>query len=242
MALITGAARGLGAAVVRQLAAEGARVLAADVLSAEGKELAGGIGPAVVYRDLDVRDEVAWAAAVDEATSRFGSLDILVNNAGITGVASLLKTTTDQFRSMIEVNQLGVFLGMRTVTPAMITAGGGSIVNVSSIAGEAGIPYQIAYTASKHAVAGMTKAAALELARHSIRVNCVLPGGIDTPMANDVAPPGSPAAATRDQHIPLRRLGSPDEVARLICFLASEEASYCTGGCHPVDGGLLAGC
>lgn len=240
VALVTGGARGIGAADVRRFVAEGAQVLVTDVLDGEGAALVDELGDAAAYRRLDVTDPAAWTEAVDDATGRFGHLDVLANNAGIMFAGTLEATALDDYRRVVEVNQIGVFLGMQAVAPAMRAAGGGSIVNTSSLAGLAGYSTVFAYVASKWAVRGMTKAAALELGHDGIRVNSIHPGAIDTPMIHD---PSLPEGAIDELFAtqPIPRVGRPEEVAALVTFLASDESSYCTGHEYVIDGGSLAG-
>lgn len=231
VALITGGARGIGAAAARLFVAEGACVVIADVEAGAGAALAGELGPSAVFVACDVTRAEDWARAVDAAETSFGSLTVLVNNAGVLHTAGLLETTEADFRRVVDVNQVGIFLGLQAVVPAMRRAGGGSIVNTSSIAGMQGMRHLIAYGATKWAVRGMTKTAALELARDGIRVNSIHPGTITT----DMNPSGT------NLRCPLGRAGRPDEVAQLICYLASDESSYTTGAEHVVDAGVLAG-
>jgi len=242
VALVTGAARGMGEAEARLFAREGARVLLGDVLDAEGEAVAREIGAAARYLRLDVSREADWSRAVEEATSGFGRLDVLVNNAGIVRSAPLEAMSLEDYRAVIDVNQVGVFLGMRAAVPALARGGGGSIVNVSSIDGLTGMNFVIGYVASKFAVTGMTRAAALELAPRGIRVNSIHPGYVDTPMANP-AGEASPTPLQRfaQQRVPLGRMARPEEVAQVALFLASDESSYCTGSQLLVDGGVLSG-
>ena len=234
VALITGGARGQGAAEARLFAAEGAKVLITDVLDDEGAALATELGGAVRYRHHDVTSAEEWAAAVEEATGTFGALNVLVNNAGIHSITRLEDETLDRFRRLIEVNLIGTFLGIQAALPAMRASGGGSIVNISSTAGMKGIPGHAAYGASKWGVRGLTKTAAAELGVDGIRVNSVHPGAIKTAML-----PGGPNAEERFAGLPLGRSGEAEEVANLVLFLASDESSYITGTEHVIDGGSL---
>jgi 3alpha(or 20beta)-hydroxysteroid dehydrogenase len=246
VALITGAARGMGQAEARLFAAEGARVAVCDVADAEGKVVAEEIGASAIYQHLDVTEEDEWSAAVAATTAAFGKLDVLVNNAGIAEGAALADMTLESYRRVIDVNQVGVFLGMRAVVPPMTAAGGGSILNISSIDGMIGMNFIISYVASKWAVRGMTKAAAMELAAHGIRVNSIHPGFIvDTELGTAEGGDSAATHALIDEHsrklAPMRRAGKPDEIARLALFLASDESSYSTGSEFVADGGLIAG-
>ncbi|SES33991.1 3alpha(or 20beta)-hydroxysteroid dehydrogenase [Lentzea xinjiangensis] len=237
VALITGAARGQGAAAARRFAAEGARVVLTDVLDDQGEELAAELGAR--YCHLDVSSEDGWAEAVAFTARAFGDITVLVNNAGILHFSALADTALADYRRVVEVNQVGTFLGMRAVAEPMKRAGGGSIVNVSSVEGLAGMPYLVAYTASKFAIRGMTKVAAMELGPHGIRVNSVHPGAIDTPMVSEAL--GRPVDVSPiGRKLALRRIGRPEDVANVVLFLASEDSAYCTGGEFAVDGGATA--
>ncbi|MQA87745.1 MAG: glucose 1-dehydrogenase [Streptosporangiales bacterium] len=240
IALITGAARGQGAAAARRYVEEGARVVVADVADADGARLAADLGDAAVYRHLDVSAEDDWAAAVADAVRGLGGLDILVNNAGVLHFSAIEETRLADYERVIGVNQVGTFLGMRAVIPEMTRRGGGSIINVSSIEGLAGMPYLVAYSASKFAIRGMTKVAATELGDRGIRVNSVHPGMIETQMVYDAA--GGPDAdlSWAGKKVPLRRIGRPEEIAELAVFLGSDESSYCTGAEFVADGGATA--
>ncbi|MCH2170592.1 glucose 1-dehydrogenase [Myxococcota bacterium] len=240
VALISGGSRGQGAAEGRLFVAEGARVMLADVLDEPGEVLAKELGDAAIYQHLDVRSEEQWEQAVARCVEEFGRLDILVNNAGIVQAIPMEKMPLSAYMEVVEINQVGVFLGMRTVTPAMRTAGGGSIVNISSNAGLEGVSGVIGYVASKWAVRGMTKTAALELGHYGIRVNSVHPGGVDTPMLQqDDFESVDQNKVFRTQPIP--RIGQPEEIANLVLFLASDESSFSTGSEFVADGGLMAG-
>lgn len=231
--LITGGARGIGGATARMLAADGARVMITDVLDEEGETLARELGPNVVYRRLDVTSADDWQAAVTAAEAQFGSLNALFNNAGVVKFAGVLQSTPEEFRSVIDINLHGVFLGIHTAAPALKRAGGGVIVNTSSTAGLQGYAGLAAYVASKWGVRGLTKAAALDLARDKIRVLSVHPGPIETPMTADL-----------DRHMadsqPINRFGEADEVARMVRYMVCE-ATYSTGSEFVVDGGAVAG-
>ncbi len=241
VALVTGAARGMGEAEARLFAEEGARVVVADVLDGEGQLVAKDLGDVARYCNLNVTSEPGWAAAVELARSEFGRLDILVNNAGILRISPIAMTTIDDYMAVINVNQVGVFLGMKAVIPAMGANNMGSIVNISSIDGLVGMAGGVAYVASKFAVRGMTKVAALELGSLGIRVNSIHPGGVETPMIHiDGIKPGA-VEEMMSKQVPLGRLAQPTEIARLALFLASDDSSYCTGSEFVADGGMTAG-
>jgi 3alpha(or 20beta)-hydroxysteroid dehydrogenase len=236
-ALVTGGARGLGAAHVELLAQEGARVVVADVLDDEGRALADRLGRNIArYMHLDVTDEDQWIRAIGEAEAAFGPIGVLVNNAGIVGGFGPFETTDlAVFKSVLDVNLVGTFLGIRSVIGSMRSAGGGSIVNISSSLGMIGQGFLPAYVASKWGIRGLTKSAALELSCEGIRVNSVHPGLTSTPMteANDRE------AESASQPIP--RPAEPIEIARLVLYLASDQSSYSTGSEFVADGGVVAG-
>jgi len=240
VALISGSARGMGAEEARLFVAQGARVVLGDVLDEEGEKTAAELGESAIYQPLDVTNEAAWRTAVAKAESAFGKLDVLVNNAGILRFGALEETSVEEYELVIRVNQLGPFLGMKSAAPALRRAGGGAIVNISSLAGIQGVAGAVAYTSSKFAVRGMTKVAALELGSAGIRVNSVHPGGVETPMTRPFGDETDPAQ-TREYTTPIPRIGRPDEIAQLVLFLASDKSSYCTGSEFVVDGGALAG-
>jgi 3alpha(or 20beta)-hydroxysteroid dehydrogenase len=238
VALITGAARGQGEAEARRFVAEGAQVLLTDVLDAEGEAVASSLGDASAYRHLDVTSEEDWIAAVAETEERFGPVSVLVNNAGILDFAQIHKQDVGRFRTVLDVNLVGPLIGMKTVAPSMKRAGGGSIINVSSNAGIVGLPSAGAYVASKWGLRGLSKTAALDLGAIGVRVNSVHPGGIDTPMIDFG---GDSNDAPWAKSLPLGRMGQAEEVANVVTFLASDEASYVTGAEWSVDGGATAG-
>ena len=242
VAFVTGAAAGIGAAVARRFAAEGAAVALADVREEDGAALSealGSQGHRTCFVPLDVASESQWAEAVAFATRTLGGPTVLVNNAGIYARRLIEHTSIGQLDRMLAVNVKGVLLGIKAVLPAMRAEGGGSIINLSSIAGIVGSPYSSDYNASKGAVRILTKCAALQHARDNVRCNSVHPAPIDTDMGHEAVPAG-PFREKRLQEIPLGRMGTADEVANAILFLASDEASYITGSELVVDGGLTA--
>jgi NAD(P)-dependent dehydrogenase (short-subunit alcohol dehydrogenase family) len=242
VALITGAARGIGASAAQELAEAGATVVLTDVLDSEGQGLADSLceaGRQAAYLHLDVADPDQWQAAVDATLRRFGRLDILVNNAGIGTMPDVETETLDGWEHLIAVNQTGVWLGMKSAIPCMRTVGGGSIINVSSIFGAVGgFGGSIAYHASKGAVRLMSKSAAIRYAKEGIRVNSIHPGFIDTPMLAQVK--GTDVEKVILADTPMGRLGRSDEIGKVIAFLASDAASYMTGSEVYVDGGWTA--
>ncbi|ETR76567.1 3-alpha-hydroxysteroid dehydrogenase [Afipia sp. P52-10] len=233
VAIVSGGARGMGAAEARLLVKSGATVIVGDILENEGRALQAELGEACVFTRLDVTVEADWKRAVELAVSR-GKLTGLINNAGVFQSRTLLETDLATFENVVRINQIGTFLGMQAVVPAMAANGGGSIVNVSSTAGLRGLPGAMAYTASKWAVRGMSKAAARELGRHNIRVNSIHPGPIETDMLSTRTPE---EAEKRLRQVPLRRMGQPDEVANLAVFLLSSQSAYMTGAELAIDGG-----
>ncbi len=240
VAIISGAASGMGAATARLFAREGAKVVIADLLEEQGRALAASIGPAARFERLDVTDEASWAAVVAAARQHFGRLDILVNNAGISGSAEQDLYSTEAWHRIMTVNATGVFFGTKYAVPAMTASGGGSIVNLSSIAGIIGSDgIHMAYNASKGAVRLMTKSTAVQHAKDNIRANSVHPG-VMPPMLTSGRTADPEVRAKRMNVIPMRRPGEADEVANAILFLASDDASYVTGTELVVDGGAVA--
>jgi len=245
VALVSGAARGMGQAAARIFADEGARVVVADIVDDEGKAVAKSLGERAIYQHLDVTSEADWDAAIEATQAAFGRLDILVNNAGIGTLVAFDEMTLEDYRSITEVNQTGVFLGMKAAIEPMTRAGGGSIINISSIDGLVGANGVLPYVASKFAVRGMTKAAAIELAPRGIRVNSVHPGFIHTMIGNPEGLPNPEGRALLDDFTarltPMGRTGEPEEIAKLVLFLASDDSSYSTGSEFVADGGMIAG-
>jgi 3alpha(or 20beta)-hydroxysteroid dehydrogenase len=248
VAIVTGAARGTGEATARLLAEEGARVVLCDLLEEAGSRVAAEIGDAASFRRLDVGDEADWAALVDAVTAEHGGIDVLVNNAGVLHMAGLEETSLADYERVVRVNQVGPFLGMRAVAPVMKRAGRGAIVNVSSIDGMSAKNGLVAYAASKWAVRGMTRVAAIELGRHGIRVNAVCPEAGSAAMFGPYLPEGldPELAASFQQRILKTQMKRSlaekmADIARMIAFLASDDAGSCTGADFLVDGGNLSG-
>ncbi|MGH3166231.1 MAG: glucose 1-dehydrogenase [Trebonia sp.] len=259
VALITGGARGMGESHVRAFVAEGARVVFGDVLDDKGKDVASSLGDSCRYVHHDVTLESDWSSAVATVVDTFGRLDVLVNNAGILKFGRIVDMPFEDFRRVVEVNTFGQWLGIKSAIAPMREAGGGSIINISSIEGFAGAPGLSAYSASKFAVRGMTKSAAQELGRYGIRVNSVHPGAIFTDMIFEAAKSlevgkGTDGGGNEKGHqggadhyqrfmdsIPLARVGKAKDVTKLILYLASDESSYSTGSEFVVDGGILSG-
>ena len=236
VAIITGAARGMGAAHARRFVAEGAKVVLTDLNVEEGTALANELGENALFVEQNVTSADEWANVVTQAEKAFGPVNVLINNAGISVSKSFLQMTEEEYRRIVDINQVSVFLGLKTVVPSMQKAGGGSIVNISSINGLVG--GSVGYTDTKFAVRGMTKAAAMECSHYGILVNSVHPGVIETPMVTQ----GDAVEAIKEfaKQIPLKRMAQSEEVTNLVLFLASDESSYSTGSEFIVDGGLTA--
>ena len=238
VAIVTGGAQGQGSAIARAFVAEGARVFVADVADEQGKALADELGDSARFRHHDVSEEQSWTDLVEEVNATFGPVGVLANNAGILRFGEIATASLDEVELMWRVNQMGVFLGMRAVVPTMKAHGGGSIINASSVEGLAGMAGCTAYAATKWAIRGMTKCAAMELGGRGIRVNSVHPGMIDTPMTRVHG--GDLAMEYGAKKVPLRRVGHPEDVAPLYVFLGSDESSYINGAEIAIDGGVTA--
>jgi len=235
-AIVTGAAQGIGLAIARLLVEHGAKVALVDLDGDRAKEAADGLGGTVLPLACDVTDEHAVETVVRQTVEEFGSLDIHVNNAGITRDASLRKMSLGDFEAVVGVHLKGTWLGVRAASAVMRDAGGGSIVNMSSLSGKSGNPGQTNYSAAKAGIVGVTKAAAKELAHKNVRVNAVQPGLIRTPMTEAMPPD---VFAEREAGVPMKRAGEPAEVAGAVLFLASDLSSYMTGAVLEVGGGRL---
>jgi len=236
VALITGGARGQGESEARLFRSEGATVYLTDVLADQGSALAGEIG--ATFFEHDVTDRAGWEVVTKEIIAEHGKVDVLINNAGIFRIAGLEDTDDALWDTTMAINQTGVFLGMQLVIPHMVESGGGSVVNISSIAGLRGAGTAFAYAASKWAVRGMTKSAAQAYAAAGVRVNSIHPGIIDTPMAHEFVDAG--VLEQVESRIPMGFMAKAGDVANLALFLASDESSYCTGSEFIVDGGFTA--
>lgn len=237
--IVTGSARGMGASHARGFIAEGANVVIADVVDQEGRSLVDELGGRAIFSRLDVTSETDWAATVTAAENAFGPVSVLVNNAGIVHFARIADTEPADWSRVIDINLTGTYLGIRALAPSMRKAGGGAIVNISSGAGMSGAFGLGAYVASKWGVRGLTKTAALELARDHIRVNSIHPGATRTTMAAQPDVEAVMAASVKNLAIP--RIAEPEELTRLVLFVASDEASFSTGSEFIADGGALLG-
>ena len=240
IALITGGARGQGAAEALLFASEGARVVITDVLDSDGEAVAAS-NESVSYLHHDVTNEAEWESVVAEVIEDHGKIDAFINNAGIYRSAPIAQTTLEEYRLVIEINQVGVFLGLKHVGPVMVAAGSGSIVNISSIAGMRGGGGSLSYTASKWAVRGMTKVAMSEFAPSGVRVNSIHPGLIDTPMLQELPAVEGGQLDQIVRRIPYGRVAEAVEVAKLALFLVSDDSEYCNGTEFIIDGGMIQG-
>jgi 3alpha(or 20beta)-hydroxysteroid dehydrogenase len=238
VAIVTGGAMGQGAGIVRAFVAEGARVVIADVAKEQGQALADELGSSTHFAAHDVSDAASWETLVEDTDQRFGPVGVLANNAGILRFGDIERMPQEEVEQLFRVNQLGCFLGMQAVTRTMRRGGGGSIINASSVEGLAGMAGCTAYAATKWAIRGMTKCAAMELGPRGIRVNSVHPGMIDTPMTRVHG--GDAAMEYGASKVPLRRVGHPEDIAPLYVFLASDESGYINGAEISVDGGVTA--
>lgn len=233
VALVTGGARGMGAAFATAMIAQGARVVITDVLDHEGETVAAALGDACTYTHLDVTDRGQWSAAVELAVRSYGTLNVLVNNAGIVNFAPIDQYSPEQWDTVIAVNLTGVFNGIVAAVPALKAGAPGSIINISSTAGLHGYSSLPGYNASKFGVRGLTKSVALDLAQYDIRCNSVHPGGVATPMTAGMK--------AEQRHVAMHRMGTVQELAALVVFLASDESSFSTGAEFVADGGEHAG-
>ncbi|MDP9142916.1 MAG: glucose 1-dehydrogenase [Pseudomonadota bacterium] len=240
VAIITGGARGMGAATVKLFAEHGAKVVIADVLDADGAALASNLGANALFVHHDVTDENSWNALIERAHTAFGGIDVLVNNAGVLLFKTIAETSRADFERVININLVGCFLGTKLVGAQMTAKGKGSIVNISSADGMKAANGLGAYCASKWAVRGFSKVAAMEYGHKGVRVNSVHPGGIDTAMGNPYAE-AKADVNKRYTMVPMQRVGDPSEVAYTSLFLASDESSYLCGAEIAVDGGMLTG-
>jgi len=240
VAIVTGGARGMGAATSRLFVAEGAKVVIADLLEQDGAALATELGDAATFVRHDVTEEASWRQVIDTANAKFGGIDVLVNNAGVLLFRTIAETTKADYEKVISVNLVGSFLGVKLVGEQMAARGKGSIVNISSVDGMKGANGLAAYCSSKWGIRGLTRVAAMEFGHKGVRVNSVHPGGIDTAMGNPYAEQKA-EVNKRYTMVPAQRVGEPDEVAKTSLFLASDDSSYLIGAEIAVDGGMLTG-
>lgn len=239
-AIVTGAASGMGAATARRYVAEGARVLLADINESDGKQLADELGSAAAFHSHDVSEQESWSELVTACGERFGDPGVLVNAAGLLRFSMLADCSLDEYMRLVQVNQVGTMLGMQSVIPAMRRLGGGSIVNFSSIEGLGALQGTVAYAATKFAIRGMTKVAALELGPDGIRVNSVHPGMVDTPMIRGVTGGAEIDYTPVNNRVALRRMGKPEDIAAMAAFLGSDDSAFSTGAEFVADGGATA--
>lgn len=238
VALITGGARGMGASHAKKFIEEGAKVVITDILVEDGEKTANELGENCLFMKHDVTKEDEWVNVVAKTEEAFGPINVLINNAGIAHMEPTEEHSVENFNRVYEINQLSVFLGMKVVLPSLKKATNASIINISSISGIVGQPNTLAYNATKFAVRGMTKSAALEFGPLGIRVNSIHPGIIKTPMTS--AEDLQDVIAQMAEQVPLRRVGEANEITNLCLYLASDESSYCTGSEFVADGGLTA--
>lgn len=242
VAIITGGAGGMGASHAKRFIEEGAKVVIADLAGSNGESFSTELGENAIFVEADVTDESSWKNLVNRTIETFGKVDILVNNAGISTAALVEDTSLEEFKKVVDINQVGVFLGMKHVVPHMKENKAGSIINISSISGLRGTKEGISYGASKFAVVGMTKSVALEVAEYGVRVNTVHPGVIRTKMTDPAVIPEENAKVIQEHvnRIPAKRMAEPEEVTNLVLYLASDESSYSNGAEFVVDGGSTA--
>ncbi len=236
VAIVTGGARGMGESHVRRFIEEGAKVVFTDINEEVGEKLSSELGDNALFVKHDVTDEAGWQEVIEKTEAAFGPVNVLVNNAGISMSKSIFDMSVEDYKKIIDINQVSVFLGIKAVLPSMQKAEGGSIVNISSMNGIVG--GAVGYTDSKFAVRGLTKAAALQVGHLGIRVNSVHPGVIETPMVTEGDAVEEIKAFAKQ--IPMRRMAQSEEVTNMVLFLASEESSYSTGSEFIIDGGLTA--
>jgi 3alpha(or 20beta)-hydroxysteroid dehydrogenase len=241
VALVTGGAQGIGEAIARKLAEHGARVVIGDIQQDKGKRVADSIGEDALFCTLDVTSPQNWSAALDKVKAACGGLDVLVNNAGDGAGGPIEHQDVERHRAVVDLNLNGVWLGIRAAVPLLAERGGGSIVNISSIDGLAGVAHLSTYVATKFAVTGLTKALALELGDRGIRVNSVHPGIVDAVDDRNMPPAAMERLTKAIERQPIKRMAKVEEIANAVLFFASDESSYCTGSELLVDGGHLAG-